>query len=597
MSWGRGRTDNYSLAIPPCAHMAQKLTRLRDLLLSMKLVTREELAQAERLQRESPAPIGSILVSLGFLTEERLLGATAAQMGVSPWHLGEQPAQATAIRRVPGNICRTYQLLPVEVRGDLLVVAMRNPLDLDAIDLVRNVAAMRVEPVLVDGDRLMRAIDDLHGARSHEGEFDELIEDAAKDVKGERKGQAVQKVDYDSRPIVNLVNQLLSEAIRAGASDVHIEPRLKRVDVRYRIDGQLRKVSEIPHSLLPMITTRLKIIAEMDIVEFRVPQDGRVTVTIDGRQVDLRVSVLPNHHGQRIALRILDQSRSLKNLSEIGFRDRDLHLFQSLIRKPYGLFLATGPTGSGKTTTLYAALAELRQITTNIMTCEDPIEYDVDGVSQSQVNEKVGLTFAAQLRATLRQDPDIILVGEIRDGETAQTAMRAAMTGHLVLSTLHCNDAPSAVPRLLDMDIDPFLLSTSLIGVMSQRLLRVLCPHCKEQQAPSSEEIETFQSYGVDVDSVWAPRGCPMCSKSGYKGRAPVHEIMPVTPPLARMIAEREPVDSLRAAAGFISMQREALDMVLEGRTSLAEAQRMVFFEVGSQLGVPQASQPQLRIA
>ncbi|HWA82391.1 MAG TPA: GspE/PulE family protein, partial [Fimbriimonadaceae bacterium] len=308
--------------------------------------------------------------------------------------------------------------------------------------------------------------------------------------------------------------------------------------------------------------------------------DGRVAVHIDGRQVDLRVSVLPNHHGQRIVLRILDQSRSLKSLGEIGFRDRDLHLFKSLVGKPYGMFLVTGPTGSGKTTTLYAALAELRNVANNIMTCEDPIEYEIDGVNQSQVNEKVGLTFATQLRATLRQDPDIILVGEIRDGETAQTAMRAAMTGHLVLSTLHCNDAPSAIPRLLDMEIDPFLLSTSLIGVMSQRLLRVLCPHCKEERRPSGEDLDLLLSFGYGSGSVWTPRGCAMCSGTGYKGRAPVHEIMPITPQLAKMIAEREQVEALREAAGFVSMQREAIDMVADGRTSLAEAQRVVFFDV-----------------
>lgn len=567
--------------------MAHKLTRLRDLLLSMKLVTREQLAQAEKMQRETPAPIGSILVSLGFLTEERLLSATAAQMGVAPWHLGDQAPETDAIRRVPGNICRTYQLLPVEVRGDLLVVAMRNPLDFDAIDLVRNVADMRVEPVLVDGDRLMRAIDDLFGARSAEPDFTNLIETAAEGrTSKNRTGTVVQKMDEDSRPIVNLVNQLLTEAIRAGASDLHIEPRADRADVRYRIDGQMKKVSEIPHSVLPMVTTRLKIMAEIDIVEFRVPQDGRVAVQIDGRQVDLRVSVIPNHHGQRIVLRILDQSKSLKSLNEVGFRERDLQVFRNLVRKPYGMFLVTGPTGSGKTTTLYAALAELRQVTNNIMTCEDPIEYDIDGVNQSQVNEKVGLTFASQLRATLRQDPDVILVGEIRDGETAQTAMRAAMTGHLVLSTLHCNDAPSAIPRLLDMEIDPFLLSTSLIGVMSQRLLRVLCPHCKEEKLAGLDELELLESHGVTSRTVFTPRGCAMCAGTGYKGRAPVHEIMPVSPAMAKMIAERATLDALRDVAGFVSMQSEALEMVREGRTSLDEAQRMVFFETGA---VPRA--------
>jgi type IV pilus assembly protein PilB len=561
--------------------MSHKLTRLRDLLLSMKLVTRDELAQAERMQRETPAPIGSILVSLGFLTEERLLSATASQMGVSPWHMGEQPPHSEALRRVPGNICRTYQLLPVEIKGDLLVIAMRNPLDLDALDLVRNVSNMRVEPVLVDGDRLMRAIDELFGATVNEEGLIDLIETAAEVKVGAKAKhtQAVQKMDSDSRPIVNLVNQLLSEAIRAGASDVHIEPRAKRVDVRFRIDGQMKKVSEIPQSLLPLIVVRLKIMSELDIVEFRVPQDGRVTVQIDGRQVDLRVSVLPNHHGPRIALRILDRSRSLKSLGEIGFRERDLQLFNRLVRKPYGMFLVTGPTGSGKTTTLYAALAELKQVSNNIMTCEDPIEYDIDGINQSQVNEKVGLTFAAQLRATLRQDPDIILVGEIRDGETAQTAMRAAMTGHLVLSTLHCNDSPSAIPRLLDMDVDPFLLSTSLIGVMSQRLLRVLCPHCKEEQQPSEEDSAMLGTYDVVAGSVWTARGCAMCSGTGYRGRAPVHEIMPITSEMARLISERQPVECLREAAGFVSMQHEAIEMVLDGRTSLAEAQRVVFFE------------------
>ncbi len=559
--------------------MAQKLTRLRDLLLSMKLVSIEELDQAEQMQRETPAPIGSILVSLGFLTEERLLSATAAQMGVAPWHLGDQPPQSEAIRRVPGNICRTYQLLPVEVRSDLLVVAMRNPLDLDAIDLVRNIAAMRVEPVLVDGDRLMRSIDEFFAATAREPDFSELIDEAAEGrVAKVKPSHQAKKMDSDSRPIVSLVNQILTEAIRAGASDVHIEPRNERVDVRYRIDGQMKKVSEIPPSLMPMITTRLKIMAEIDIVEFRVPQDGRVTVHIDGRQVDLRVSVLPNHHGQRIALRILDQSRSLKSLSEIGFKEHALQQFKTLVTKPYGMFLVTGPTGSGKTTTLYATLAELRQVSNNIMTCEDPIEYEIDGISQSQVNEKVGLTFASQLRATLRQDPDIILVGEIRDGETAQTAMRAAMTGHLVLSTLHCNDAPSAVPRLLDMGIDPFLLSTSLIGVMSQRLLRQLCPHCKVQHEADGKDQELLEAFGISMGLIWSPKGCALCAGTGYKGRAPVHEIMPISTSLSRMIAERETVDRLREAAGFVSMQGEAIDMVLEGKTSLEEAQRMVFF-------------------
>lgn len=553
--------------------MPTKLTRIRDVLLSMKLIDRDQLAQAEKLQRESPAPIGSILVSLGFLTEDRLLSAIAAQLGVSPWRLGDQPAEAEALRKVPGAICRTYQLLPVQIKGDVLVLAMRNPVDLDAIDLATNVSGMRIEPVLVDGDRLMRAIDECFGARTTIDQDDLGL--AAPAGKAPKSKAGVQTVDADDRPIVHLVNQILSDAIRIGASDIHVEPRPNRVDVRYRVDGRLRKVGEIPPGILPMIVTRLKIMADLDIVEFRVPQDGRVTVHIDDRQVDLRVSVLPNYHGQRIVLRILDQSRSLKKLEEIGFNPRNLQDFRALVRKPHGLFLVTGPTGSGKTTTLYAALEELREIATNIMTCEDPVEYDIDGINQSQVNEKVGLTFATQLRATLRQDPDVILVGEIRDGETAKTAMQAAMTGHLVLSTLHCNDAASAIPRLLDMGVDPFLLSTSLIGVMSQRLVRRLCGHCRQPRAATLEERQLLASYGFPATVLWRPEGCEACSRTGYRARNPVHEIMPITRDLARRIKESEPLEPPRDW----TIQHDALRLVCEGETSLEEARRIVYFE------------------
>ena len=584
--------------------MAHVKKRLGDHLLSLKLITQRQLDQALELQRDSPAPLGSILVSLGFLTEDLLLNALAAQMGVAPWRLDESPPTAEAVGKVPGHLCKTYQVLPVAVRSDLLVLAMRNPLDLDAIDLVRNFSGMRIDPVLVDADRLMKAIEDVHNVEGTSGRVvDGYVSAALEDfnLDQNQKTNREQLGEADTRPVVGLVNQLLSDAIRLGASDVHIEPRFDRVDVRYRIDGEMMKVKEVPLSLHPMLTTRLKIMAELDIVEFRVPQDGRVSVTIDGRMVDLRVSVLPNQHGQRIVLRVLDKTASVKTLDEIGFSEKHLKMFRDQIRKPYGILLVTGPTGSGKTTTLYGAISELRKNSNNIMTCEDPIEYEIDGVNQSQVHEKVGLTFVTQLRAILRQDPDIIMVGEVRDGETAETAIRAALTGHLVLSTLHCNDAPSAIPRLLDMDIDPFLLSTCLIGVVSQRLMRLLCTHCRMNVRPDEEERDFLSMVlkGNETPMLWKPVGCPHCNNTGYRGRTAVHEIMPMPGEIAKAIANRDSIEVVREIAsryGYRPMRDEAMDLVLTGQTSLSEARRQVFFEAYYE--TPAASQPgQQRLA
>lgn len=560
--------------------------RLGEILVARRLISAEQLKHALEVQQMRPEPLGEILVSLGYLKPELVLNVLAAQLGVWPWRLEENPPRPEALKHLPAQICRNYRMLPVEVRGDLLMLAMTDPLDVDAIDLARNATGLRIEPVLADTERLLKAIDQHHGARKSNEALDSFVDAAMKDVKEKdgKRGGNTTLTEKETRPVVSMVNQLLTDAIRLGASDVHIEPRENRVDVRFRVDGQMQKVREVPQDLLPMLTARLKIMAELDIVEYRVPQDGRVSVTIDGRSVDLRVSVLPNVHGQRIVLRILDKSVSLKKLNEIGFSDRNLKVFRSLVSKPYGMFLVTGPTGSGKTTTLYAALGELRGVTNNVMTCEDPVEYDIDGVNQSMVNEKVGLTFARQLRAILRQDPDVILVGEIRDGETAETAIRASMTGHMVLSTLHCNDAPSAIPRLLDMGIDPFLLSTSLTGVMSQRLLRQLCPHCKVEADLNAEDRHILETANgsARLPKVYEGKGCPSCNHMGYKGRTAVHEVMPVTSHLGGLIASRQSIDVVRAEAakiGYRTMQDEALDLVLQGRTSLAEARRVVFFE------------------
>ncbi len=566
--------------------MSNHRKRLGETLVSLRLVTAAQLERALATQKTSPAPLGTILVEQGAVSEDLLLNALAAQFGVRPWRLEVQPADPAAVARLPRGLCRGHQVLPVAVQGDLIILAMVNPHDMDAIDAVRNATGMRVEAVLADAGRLDAAIDNAHGARRRNEELDDLLNAALKDVGDDKRSRESNTItDADTRPVVGLVNQILTDAIRSGASDIHLEPRHDRVDVRYRIDGEMRLVRQVPGRVQRMLIARLKIMAEIDIVEYRIPQDGRISVNVDGREVDLRVSVLPNHHGQRIVLRILDKSVALRKLGDLGFDGTDLGLFRGLVSKPYGMFLVTGPTGSGKTTTLYAALGELCGEHNNVMTCEDPVEYEMDGVNQSQVNEKVGLTFAKQLRAILRQDPDVVLVGEVRDGETAETAIRAALTGHMVLSTLHCNDAPSAVPRLLDMGIDPFMLSTSLIGTMSQRLVRQLCPCCAVPGAPTAGEETIFRAYGVEVPrGVMRPGGCSACEGSGYKGRRAVHEILPVVPEIQALIAERAPMVEVRSAGvrhGYRPMQRRALEMVAGGKTSLEEASRVVFLDAG----------------
>lgn len=571
--------------------MAGKRKNLGEILMNHKIITQAQLDTALADQRTAPRPLGQILIQRGYLTEKLLLQALAAQKGVGAWHIDQDPADPAAVAKIDPLVCRDNYFLPVGIKGQVLVVAMKDPDDIQAIDLLRNLSGMRIEPVMADEVKLAKAIKKLAAVAeietSQKGAKDVLVQQALDTYGGTvdslTKIEKAELDQVDTRPVVGLCNQIVLESISNGASDIHIEPMDERIDVRLRIDGQLVDMMKIPAKLGPMLTTRLKIMSGIDIVESRVPQDGRITAEMNGREVDLRVSVLPSYHGPRIVMRILDQSGNLRNLNQLGFYPSNLELFRKLIDRPYGFFIVTGPTGSGKTTTLYSAINELRTGRNNIMTCEDPVEYLLDGVNQSQVNERVGLTFGIQLRAILRQDPDVVLVGEIRDHETAETALRASMTGHMVLSTLHTNDAPSAIPRLLDMDVNPFLLSTSLVGVLSQRLLRVLCPACKAQGKPSESESEFMRTvFGrEDVDSLFHAVGCPECFETGYKGRIGVHEIMPVTPQISKMIAELRPIETIREEAsfyGYRTIQEDACWRVLNGDTSLEEARRQISF-------------------
>ncbi len=543
---------------PADTAMASHRKRLGETLLSLRLINEKHLADALAIQKESPNSLGQILVAMGAISEDQLLNVLAAQHGVSPWRLDQHPPSSDSLVLIPRELCRRHQILPIRVQGDQLILGMRDPADIDAIDLARNISGRRIQPVLVDLTRLSAILDATMNVATINTDVDDLILKAVGEASGrEYVQQKADLAERDTRPVIGLVNQILSEAIRTGASDIHIEPRSDKIEVRFRVDGHLRPVREMPASIFSMFLTRLKIMSEMDIVESRLPQDGRVTVEVDGRDVDLRVSTLPSQYGQRMVLRILDKSKSLKSLDQIGFFPDQLEQFKQIIGRPYGIFLVTGPTGSGKTTTLYAALQEMRDVTKNVLTCEDPIEYEIPGISQSQVNEKVGLTFASQLRAILRQDPDVILVGEIRDAETAETAIRAALTGHMVLSTLHCNDAPSAVPRLLDIGVEPFLLGATLCGIMSQRLVRTTCKRC----------------HG---------KGCADCARSGFKGRQAVQEIMPINGAVAAAIARRAPMEELVESAflaGYRPMSQQAERLIAEGITTREEAERNIYFD------------------
>jgi type II secretory ATPase GspE/PulE/Tfp pilus assembly ATPase PilB-like protein len=379
-------------------------------------------------------------------------------------------------------------------------------------------------------------------------------------------------------PAVQMVNQMISDAIRMGASDIHIEPRKSMVEVRFRVDGVLQVWKNLPKDMQDICTARVKVMAELDINEKRLPQDGRITITVPGRTIDMRISTLPVLYGEKVVLRLLDRELSIRALDQLDFAPHNKAAFEELIHQPLGLILVTGPTGSGKTTTLYAALNVLRSKTNNIVTCEDPIEYDMEGVNQSAVFEKVGLTFARQLRAILRQDPDIILVGEIRDAETAEIAFRAAMTGHLVLSTLHSNDAPTSVTRLIDMGVPPFLMSSGLIGMVAQRLVRRLCPHCR-RQAPPTPHQATLLSIDP-AEPIWHPVGCQRCEGTGYRGRIGVHEVVIADENMERLIMRQATGSELRAAAhaaGMIPMREDALAKIRAGLTSVDDVLRQVY--------------------
>lgn len=564
-----------------------KDSRIGELLVNHKLVSQGQIERAIKRQQDTNEKLGQILISMGIMTERRLLQVLAAQKGVSPWHLEEDRPSQDAIRLLPQEMCRVFQMLPVAVRGDLLLLAMRDTSDAEAIEAVRLHTKKRVEPVLADEARLAFHIDRAFGvaAQRNAVAVDEIVQNALETIAQNADEEAELEPHFNgpnTMPVNALVDQIVLDAIHAGASDVHLEPSHNKVEVRYRISGRLRTVRELPLELSELVVARLKFIGHLDVNETLVPQSGRVSADFGNHAVDFKISVLPNPHGSRIVLRLLDRSLGLKTLDELGFESENLKMFRDLINRPYGLFIIAGPTGNGKTTTLYSALGELQDSGLNIMTCEDPIEFDLVGINQTEVDRTQGLTYATQLKAILEQDPDVILVGEIRDRETAEVAVRAAISGKKVFATLDTNDAAGAVPRLIELGVEPAILATALNGIMSQRLLRTLDSETSAQSPATAEEKELLRiAFGVsEIEELW--RATANGESDGYAGRCAAHEILPVTPEVARLIAEQATCEEIKELAGYygyLPIQFDALNRVVAGQTSLEEAQRNIAFD------------------
>lgn len=560
-------------------------TRLGDMLVVAGALSDDQLEWALDRQKESYQRLGEILLEAKLVSDDDVTEARALQLDMPYLQLNEFQIRPEVAKLVPEHISRTYNLIPVSSTTTKVAVAMSNPMDVEAIDTVQRCAKKRVVPILASEARVQVALEQAYGASGGE-DITATIEEAIGDIEVQSSDYISDDVAEERRqstqaPVVKTVNLVLQEAVKQKASDIHFEPRANTLEIRYRLDGALQHIRNLPKQLQPAVLSRIKIMAEMDIAEKRMPQDGRIKMKIFGRRVDLRISSLPTQYGERIVIRILDRGAQQVSIESLGFGDAELHTFQRLIHKPYGIILVTGPTGSGKTTTLYSALSAIRSVESNIMTCEDPIEYELEGVSQSAVNVRAGLTFAAQLRAILRQDPDIILVGEVRDQETAEVAFQAAMTGHLVFSTLHCNDAPSAITRLIDMGVEPYLIGSSVVGVIGQRLVRTLCPRCKAPYQPTLEELTILDLQDREGEvPFYKPVGCSVCNMRGYAGRIAVFEVMAVSEEIRRLTITNPTGDQVKELAlktGMRTMKDHAADKVLAGLTSIDEVRRKVF--------------------
>ncbi|MGG5254886.1 GspE/PulE family protein [Neobacillus sp. SM06] len=553
--------------------MNQTRKRLGDLLVEAGLITEEQL---QTTLKEKPAEqrLGDALLMRGYITEQQLIEVLEFQLGIPHVSLYRYPFDSTLFSLIPKEEARRNLIIPLKKDGNRLFVAMADPMDFFVIDDLRLATGFQIEAAIATKDDILRSISKYYDV--NEG-FEELLGEL-----GQPEITEVEDVSDQDSPIVRLVNQIMSNAVVQRASDIHIDPQETKIAVRYRVDGILRNERVLPRHMQSMLIARIKIMANLDITEHRIPQDGRIKINLDFHPIDLRVSTMPTIYGEKIVMRLLDMGTTLNDITKLGFNSLNFKRFTELITKPTGMVLITGPTGSGKSSTLYAALNKLNSEEVNMITIEDPVEYQIEGINQIQVNQQVGMTFAAGLRSILRQDPNIIMVGEIRDKETVEVAIRASLTGHLVLSTLHTNDSLGTITRLLDMGVEPFLLAASLSGVVAQRLVRKICRDCAGVHEPSKREVEIFSKRGIKLDQVVRGKGCSSCNMTGYKGRIALHEVLVLNEDMRRVIMNGESFQKMRELAiknKTIFLLDDGLLKVKQGLTTTEEVLRVAMLE------------------
>ncbi|KYG89110.1 ATPase, T2SS/T4P/T4SS family [Metasolibacillus sp. FSL H7-0170] len=549
--------------------------RLGDLLVEAGVITDEQLNHALETKNRDEK-LGDFLIKENFLTEQQLIEVLEFQLGIPHIHLNQYAIEPELIKLVPAELAKRASIMPIRRDKNKLFIAMADPMDYFAIEEVRMATGCQIEVSIAAKDDLYRTITKYY-------DLQESMEAALSDLgDATTRAEAQQEITDDDSPIVRLVNQIIANGVAQRASDIHFDPHETEFRVRYRVDGVLRTERSLPKHMQNIITARIKIMGNLNITENRIPQDGRIKIQVNFKPVDIRLSTLPGIYGEKIVMRLLDLSNAPTDIDQIGFTEQNEALFRSMIQRPNGIVLITGPTGSGKSSTLYAALSNLNDEAVNIITVEDPVEYQLAGINQVQVKEEVGLTFATGLRSILRQDPDIVMIGEIRDFETAQIAVRASLTGHLVLSTLHTNSAVESISRLKDMGIEPFLISSSLVGVMAQRLVRRVCRDCKQTVEATAREKAIFAENGLTVETVARGRGCPSCSNTGYRGRMAIHELLLVDRQLKEHILNSQNVSVIAnymKEKGYNTLLKDGLLKVLEGVTTTEEVLRVATVE------------------
>lgn len=566
--------------------MQREKRRLGDILLQAGMISPDQLAAAIEAQKQTKERLGKVLIQLGFISEDNLIKTLAHQLKINYVNLKEEKLDPHLAQLIPDQVARRHLVVPLARMGQVLLVAMADPLNIFALDDLAFKTGLEIEPVIASEKDILYALDHLYGSslvERLESASEELQVYTADEGDTEESGGGEDAV-VDEGPISQLVNLIVSEAVKERASDIHLEPEERALRIRYRIDGILREIPPLGPRFIAPVISRLKIMGKLDISEKRYPQDGRFKFTMDHKVIDARVSTFPTIYGENVVIRLLDQSSILLGLEDLGFLPRDLEKVLYLIQKPYGFILVTGPTGSGKTTTLYAILNRINSPEKHIVTLEDPVEYRLEMIRQCQINVKAGLTFAVGLRSILRQDPDAIMVGEIRDFETAEIAIQSALTGHFVLSTLHTNDASSTLIRLMDMGVDPFLISSSVEGVIAQRLVRMLCPRCKEPYSAGPDEKRDLGLGEEDERVLYRAKGCPSCKGVGYMGRQGIFEILIVDREIKEMIlrkaGQKEIEDHARQRQQMMSLRQDGVAKVLKGLTSVEELNRVTPKEV-----------------